>query len=327
MLQDNELATPQLLCIDIFRSPTSERNLNGDKVSNSSIHIDIDQAEHHPDAMFSSANISEIPENTVMVNRSTMYSVIAIFAFLVGFMAAWLIVTVSGNNSASVDVIRVAVQQAIATALVAGPAQANANTANRQVPTIDPGKRSIVSVANSPIFGPDTAPVTVIEFGDFQCPFCEQFFLQTETALVQKYQGKIRFVYRNFPLSDIHPYAQGSAEAAQCAYEQKRFWEYHNLLYQNQAQLGQADLYVNYARQLNLDVTSFTVCLNSGKYAYKVQNDYAEGLLLGVSGTPTFFINGRILVGAQPLSAFSAYINAELATITPDVVATMVPSQ
>ncbi|MHB8626404.1 MAG: DsbA family protein [Aggregatilineales bacterium] len=254
--------------------------------------------------------------DNIVLSRSTVrYVLTAISFFIAGYLVAWGLFVVAGG-SASLETVRVAVQQALATAIVAAPVQSR-NAAVAQPSTADPNKRYPVSVADSPSLGPDSAPVTLVEFSDFQCPFCEQFFLQTEKALLQKYQGKIRFVYRNFPLSDIHPYAQSAAEAAQCAYEQNKFWEYHDLLFQNQAQLGQDNLYLSDAKQLNLDLTAFTACLNSHKYAEKVQNDYGEGVALGINGTPTFFVNGRILVGAQPLSVFSAYINAELAAATP----------
>src|SRR5207248_2330445 len=119
--------------------------------------------------------------------------------------------------------------------------------------------------------------------------------------------GKIRLIYRHYPLDGIHPYARGAAQAAECANEQNKFWDYHDLLFKNQDQLDKENL-LTYAKQLNLDMKNFQPCVESAKYAQRVQDDVQAGDLLGISGTPTFFINGRKLVGAQPLSAFTAYI-------------------
>src|SRR5581483_1914058 len=104
-----------------------------------------------------------------------------------------------------------------------------------------------VSIENNPTIGPDNAPVTIIEFSDFQCPFCKRFHDTTLPVLLKKYEGKIRFAYRDFPISSIHPYAQGAAEAAECAYAQNKFWDYHDLLFQDQQRLTADDL-LTYAK-------------------------------------------------------------------------------
>ena len=123
--------------------------------------------------------------------------------------------------------------------------------------------------------------------------------------------GKAKYVYRDFPLS-FHPEAQPAAEAAECADEQGKFWEFHEGVFSNQATMGR-ELYLNLAGELGLNAAQFTQCIDSGKYRQEVQNDFAYGSQVGVSGTPTFFINGIQLVGAQPYQAFQQVIEAELA--------------
>jgi protein-disulfide isomerase len=125
--------------------------------------------------------------------------------------------------------------------------------------------------------------------------------------------GKVRYVYRDFPLN-FHQYAQKAAEAAECADEQRKFWEYHDILFQKQSEwvaVGESK-FKEYAQQLDLDMQRFNQCLDSGKYASEVQKDYNDGLKYGVSGTPTFFINGIKIVGAQPYSVFEQIIEQEL---------------
>ena len=170
-----------------------------------------------------------------------------------------------------------------------------------------------VDVDDDPVLGNKNAPVTIVSFEDYQCPFCGRAFQQTYPLLKKEYidTGKVKYVYRDFPLS-FHPNAQPAAEAAECADEQGKFWEFHDGLYKNQESLG-LSLYTQLASQLGLDTNKFQQCVDSGKYRQEVQNDFAYGSQVGVSGTPTFFINGIMLVGAQPYQAFQQVIDAELA--------------
>jgi protein-disulfide isomerase len=158
--------------------------------------------------------------------------------------------------------------------------------------------------------GPKDAPVTLVEFTDFHCPFCARV-VATLKDVMQEYNGKIRWVFRDFPIASLHPQAPKAAEAARCAGEQGKFWEYHDLLFESQSQTAAAD-FKRFAEQLKLDPKSFGQCLDSGKHQAAVEADVQEGARLGVTGTPTFFINGRILVGAQPLESFRKIIEAEL---------------
>ncbi len=169
-----------------------------------------------------------------------------------------------------------------------------------------------VSVDDDPARGPDDAAVTIIEFSDFQCPYCGRFFQQTLPQLMAQYGNRVRFVYRDFPLDQIHPNARNAAMAAECADDQGKFWEYHDVLFSNQQALGVPDL-KRYAEELGLDAEAFAECLDSQKYNGEVDADLRDGLRAGVTGTPTFFINGKRVVGAQPLQTFQTLIEQALA--------------
>lgn len=157
--------------------------------------------------------------------------------------------------------------------------------------------------------GPSDAPITIVEFSDYQCPFClraEQTLKQVEAL----YPGQLRIVYRHLPL-DFHPNAEPAARGAICAEAQGRFWAYHDLLFQNQNALEEPNLFA-YAKQLELDEAAFRRCYEDPATAARVGADVTAARSLGASATPTFFINGRELRGAQPLEAFRAIIDQEL---------------
>jgi protein-disulfide isomerase len=176
-------------------------------------------------------------------------------------------------------------------------------------PTVGPVE---VSVDDDPSVGPENAPVTIIEFSDFQCPYCARFQSQTLPQILSNYGDRVLFVYRDFPLTSLHQYALKAAEAADCANEQGAFWKYHDLLFQNQSALDDASL-KGYAASLGLDTTVFNQCLDTDKYQSEVQKDEQDGITAGVQGTPSFFVNGMLLTGAQPYSVFQAQIEAALA--------------
>ncbi len=161
---------------------------------------------------------------------------------------------------------------------------------------------------DSPSIGPAEAPVTIVEFGDYQCPFCTKWHNEVYKQLLAEYPGKIRFVYRNFPLYSIHPGAEPAAEAAACAGDQNAFWRYHELLFTDKYDLSSQGLQ-QYAFDLKLDMNAFSNCLTSHRYQNAVMKDYQEAANIGVQSTPTFFINGFQLVGAQPYEAFKSVID------------------
>ena len=167
-----------------------------------------------------------------------------------------------------------------------------------------------VSVAaTGPSRGPATAPVTIVEFSDFQCPFCQRL-LPSLDEVRAKYGDKVRIVFRQYPLS-MHQNAQKAAEAALCAHEQGKFWELHDAMFADQNALGVEQLKAT-AAALGLEADAFNSCLDSGKSAAAVQADLKDGAAAGVDGTPAMFVNGRFLNGAVPLEQISRLIDDEL---------------
>ncbi len=174
----------------------------------------------------------------------------------------------------------------------------------------DAPRRQVEVAATDPSIGHPSAPVTIVEFSDFQCPFC-QSVSPTLKAVREKYGDKVRVVWKDFPLTQIHPEAFKAGEAAHCAGDQGRFWEYHDRLFANQQAL-QPDSLKNYAADLGLDAAAFNSCLDTSKHGERVRGGVEQGTRLGVNSTPTIYINGRMLSGAQPMETFSTIIDEEL---------------
>lgn len=237
--------------------------------------------------------------DVIVIKRTTFnYGVIAFVFLLVGvFIGAVLASTRSGGVDTAA-VIGTSVAQAI-----------NSAGLIRATPT--PGPID-VSVDNDPAWGPEDAKVVIVEFSDFECPYCSRFYQQAYQQIRTTYGDKVRFVYRDLPLPQLHPNAIAAAEAAECANEQGRFWDYHDLLFANQSRLQQGDL-IDYAARLELDVDQFTECVLTRRYQAEVVKDMRDSEAYGVTGTPTFFINGYRVVGAQAFSVFQQIIEAELA--------------
>ncbi len=170
-----------------------------------------------------------------------------------------------------------------------------------------------ISADDDPMLGSSDAVVTIVEFSDFECPFCGRFHTQTFPPIYNEYikTGKAKFIYRDFPLG-FHQFAQKAAEASECADEQGKYWEYHNTIFQNQGSLSLENLKA-WAKELGLNEDKFNQCLDSGAMAAEVQKDLSEGSQYGVTGTPAFFINGKSVTGAQPFDVFKQMIDAELA--------------
>ncbi len=165
--------------------------------------------------------------------------------------------------------------------------------------------------AQDPGWGPVDAKVVMVEFSDFQCPFCSRFAQNTAGKLREAYGDKIRFVFKNLPLKSIHPHATGAAAAAQCAHEQGKFWEYYDKLFENQRNLEAASL-IRYAGEIGLDSKTFSSCVVNPKIAQKVENDIQTAVSLGITGTPGFLINGVKISGAQPFENFKKAIDEAL---------------
>ena len=235
-----------------------------------------------------------IPKSTFKVLVVAFVGVLLVASFLLGY-------SIGGTGKTTVT------------------AQATGNQQQQQ-PTqpAQPGRVS-VSTDDDPVQGDANAKVTIIEFSDFQCPFCERFYTQSLKQIEDNYvkTGKVKFVYRDFPLDSIHPNAVPAALAAGCANEQGKFWEYHNKLFENQGSLGDAS-YKQWAADLGLNTAQFNKCYDDKKYLTEVQKDFQDGATGGVSGTPSFFIGSdakgyQLVVGAQPYSTIKQVIDAELA--------------
>ena len=167
-----------------------------------------------------------------------------------------------------------------------------------------------VPVVNHPSRGNEQAPVTIVEFSDFQCPYCRDF-TSTLDRVMKEFPSDVRVVFRQLPLNDIHPMAQKAAEASLCAKAQNKFWELHDLMFKDQTNLNVENLKAK-APGLGLDAAAFNSCLDSGKYAQEVDRDIREGARLGADGTPSIFINGRFLSGSRPYDEIVSMIKEEL---------------
>ncbi len=177
--------------------------------------------------------------------------------------------------------------------------------------SLDPPRYVVPASAEQPVRGPADAPVEIVEFSDFQCPFCGRA-RPTIDQIRKTFGDKVKIVFRDFPLTSIHPQAYQAAEAGECARQQGKFWEFHDALFANQRALSEDDL-KRHAAELGLDTAKFAACLDGGQAKAHVDADVKEGEALGVSSTPSFFINGRFVAGALPYATFEKIVNEELA--------------
>ena len=198
---------------------------------------------------------------------------------------------------------------------------------NTQQAPSQPTQPVKISLDNDPMRGDPNAPITIVEFSDFQCPFCARFHVQTLPLLLEEYidSGKVNLVYRDFPIQSIHPNALAAAVAAECANEQGEYWEYHDTLFEKQSGWSRLDsnaaisTFSQYATDVGLEQQQFDSCLGSGKYLEEVQGDLSDGRDYDITGTPGFFIgNAEIgfvkINGAQPFDSFQRIIDAQLDT-------------
>ncbi len=174
----------------------------------------------------------------------------------------------------------------------------------RNLESVQPGE-------NDAVKGPANAKVTIIEFSEFQCPYCKRG-KETVSEILEIYGEQVKLVFKHFPLTSIHPEAQKAAEATECAGDQGKFWEMHDWMFDNQKELA-VDNLKTAAANLGMNSSEFDSCLDSGKYESKVKNDAEEAKRLGLSGAPAFFINDTLVSGAQPIEKFRGVIDAELA--------------
>lgn len=241
--------------------------------------------------------LEQAAEETVTFKLSHFYSVLVVLAFAVGILVGY----VAWGRDVPVAVAAPAAAQQPSGPIVEAPVTPKAQFTRYDIPT-----------EGYPSLGPDDAKIVIVEFSDFQCPYCRRFHEDTYQALLDAYPGQIRFVYRNLPLPPtMHPDAMSAAVASLCANDQNVYWDYHEKLFSSET-LGE-ETYIQYATDLGLDVETFTACLSSGKHDEFIQQDMDFSSNLGVQSTPTFFVNGLAIVGAQPLSNFQQLIDKELA--------------
>jgi protein-disulfide isomerase len=240
-------------------------------------------------------------DDTLVFKTSHFYAVMVVLAFAVGIIVGYV-----AWGRTPPTVVQVAAQPAA-------------------TPTAEVVQYQIAA-DGFPSIGPSDAPITIVEFSDYQCPYCTRWHEETYQQLMDAYPNQIRFVYRNYPLS-FHQNALLSAQAALCAGDQNQYWAYHDKLFAEKALINNAEgttleasSYVGFAGDLGLDTAAFETCLTSEKYLKQVQDDvtFANNLPTengepAVGGTPTFFINGKRLVGAYPLAYFKQIIDADLA--------------
>ena len=171
--------------------------------------------------------------------------------------------------------------------------------------------RAEIDVEGAPVRGAVDAPVTIVEFSDFHCPYCRRV-QPTLLQLLDRYEGRVRLVYKHLPLDALHPEARQASRASWCAMQQGRFWEFHDAVYASGSSDASNEAMNAIATKVGLDLSAFGTCLTSREAAAAVDRDAAQGEALGLTGTPGFFVNGRELTGAQPLEAFAGIIDEEL---------------
>jgi len=206
-------------------------------------------------------------------------------------------------------------------------AKLESKIASIQSPSGLPSQPIKISADNDPVRGNPDAPITIIEFSDFQCPFCARFHVQTLPSILEEYidTGKVNLVYRDFPIQSIHPNALPAAVAAECANEQGKYWQYHDTLFERQNTWSKLDTgsvistFSQYAADVGLEQQQFDSCLGSGKYLQEVQQDLNDGRTYDITGTPGFFIGneniGFVKIdGAQPFESFKRVIDSQLGT-------------
>jgi protein-disulfide isomerase len=261
---------------------------------------------------------SELNQNNnekIAVKKSTYNGLIIGLIVLVGiaaFFAGSYISNLNSNQISEKDL-----QEAIA--------KLELKVLQNQLPTGQPKLPAKISIDNDPVIGSPEAPITIIEFSDFQCPFCARFHVQTLPLILEEYidQGKVKLVFRDFPIQSIHPNALPASVAAECANEQGKFKEMHDMLFEKQNEWSKQEtadalsLFTQYANQIQLEEETFASCLTSGKHIDEIRKDLDDGRDYGVSGTPGFFVgNDQIgyveLKGAQPFDSFKKVIDAQL---------------
>lgn len=248
----------------------------------------------------------EAEENSRGSLRSSLiWAALVVVAFALGAAAAYLI-WVRPLEA------KLAAAESRASAAEAQIAAAQGQQGGQQAVVPEEVTRYDIPEDDDYVLGSDSAQITIIEFSDYECPYCRKWHTEVFPQIREKYGDKVRFVYRDFPLYSIHPNAEPAAIAANCAGKQDKYWEFNELLFNGNKDLSPAT-YEAYAKDLGLNVSTFTACQSEPGIKEEVTADYDFAANLGVRSTPTFFINGLAVVGAQPFEVFEQVIDMELA--------------
>ncbi len=232
---------------------------------------------------------------------------------------AFIFGIVSGLGSAATVGLVIMLVVGLGGRITSGTGAGNSPKVVQGAPTVSPQAPNDPPVGNvevkvdsktDHVRGNSKAKLAIVEFSDFQCPFCQRF-VPTIQQVLKEYGSKVRFVYKHFPLDSIHPWARPAALASECASEQGKFWEYHDALFARQDEFG-TDFWEKLAGELKLNVDKFNACVSSGKYASKVDLDYEQGLASGVRGTPYTVIGNIPVSGAVPFEQLKAVIDQAL---------------
>jgi protein-disulfide isomerase len=245
------------------------------------------------------------PAMVIVIPRVVVnYVIIAVVFFALGTIISGAATSALFNANSQEN--RALIESAVASAL-------DARGGVAQQPALQPGQRYDVSADDDPVIGDPNAPITVVEFADFHCQYCSRFQHETLYPLLNDFAGKIRLVYRDYPIL-----GQGSvlaALAAECMKDQGKFWEFHDITFDNQQNLTR-EAFVGYAQQFGIDVKQFTTCLDQQQHIPEITKDANDAQALGVTGTPAFFVNGTFISGAQPYAVFASAINQELGRLS-----------
>ena len=259
--------------------------------------------------------VEDYKKNDKVIKRSTFNSLIISIIIITGIAAFFAGSFVSNLSSEQIS------QKELDNAI----AELELKILEKQLPTNQPSIPLEISADNDPVIGNPDAPITIIEFSDFQCPFCARFHIQTLPTIMEEYieKGSVKLVFRDFPIQSIHPNAVPASVAAECANEQGKFKQMHDILFEKQKEWSNLEtvyaieLFNQYSEQINLEQEQFSSCLSTAKYVKEIQNDLDDGRTYGVTGTPGFFIgNQQIgfveLKGAQPFESFKNVIDRQL---------------
>ncbi|MCW1929929.1 MAG: DsbA family protein [Candidatus Kerfeldbacteria bacterium] len=244
--------------------------------------------------------MADVQEPVTPKKSTTNRKIFLLLSVLVAVWCVWMFILktteyYNGIESGTIDFSQIASNE------TSNITNASSNT---NITTV--ANPRLVNFADDPSIGDKSAPVQIVMFADFECPFCRKVFVEIKNMLA-KYGKDVYFVYRDFPITDLHPGAALAAEAANCAHAQGKFWQYHDKLFLA-GSTNTTETLKTFARQINLDTAQFDSCLDNNFYADEVEDDYNDALALGVTGTPTFFFNGNRVAGVVTSAGFEQII-------------------